>query len=83
MTTGLLIMTKKELDRIGVITNVIEKRIKQSDAMKVLGLSKRQVIRLVKSGQKLSLRSSIWKYQHHQWQMIFHQGTPCHGKSHE
>jgi len=46
MTTGLLIMTKKELDRIGVIRNVAAKKIKQSEAMKILGLSKRQIIRL-------------------------------------
>lgn len=36
MTTGLLIMTKKELDRIAAIKNVVEKRIEQSDVYCVL-----------------------------------------------
>ncbi|MEK3714568.1 nuclear transport factor 2 family protein [Paenibacillus sp. FSL R7-0333] len=26
--------------------------------------------------QQHSLRSSIWKYEHSKWQMVFHQGTP-------
>jgi hypothetical protein len=24
-----------------------------------------------------SLRSSLWEQKHGQWQMVFHQGTPC------
>ena len=63
MTTGLLIMTNKELDRIGVIKNVIEKRIKQIDAMKVLGLSKRQVIRLVKDYRRDGESALISKHR--------------------
>ncbi|MCW8405308.1 nuclear transport factor 2 family protein [Legionella pneumophila] len=27
---------------------------------------------------KSSLRSSLWQYKHNRWQMVFHQGTPCH-----
>ena len=27
--------------------------------------------------QQHSLRSSIWKYEHSKWQMVFHQGTPA------
>lgn len=32
----------------------------------------------IRLGLKSSLRSSIWRYQDNQWQMIFHQGTLCH-----
>ncbi|WP_340022978.1 DUF4440 domain-containing protein [Paenibacillus sp. FSL K6-1096] len=27
--------------------------------------------------QQHSLRSSIWKYEHAKWKMVFHQGTPA------
>ncbi len=38
----------KEVERLTVIAQVTEKKLKQSEAMKLLNLSKRQVIRLVK-----------------------------------
>ncbi len=30
-----------------------------------------------KSGETKSLRSSIWRNEHGNWKMIFHQGTHC------
>lgn len=63
MTMGLLTMTKKELDRIGIIKNVAEKRFKQSEAMKALGLSKRQVIRLVKDYRRAGESALISKHR--------------------
>ncbi len=32
-------------------------------------------------GTRRSLRSSIWKHNGSNWQMIFHQGTNCHTES--
>jgi hypothetical protein len=52
MPRGLLTMNTQEIERVTVIRQVVEKRIKQSKAMKLLKLSKRQVIRLVKKYRK-------------------------------
>ncbi|MEE8057236.1 MAG: helix-turn-helix domain-containing protein [Pseudomonadales bacterium] len=41
-------MSKKERDRVAVITQVIDKRLNQSQAAKQLGITTRQVRRLVK-----------------------------------
>lgn len=30
-----------------------------------------------------SLRSSIWRYEHGRWQLLFHQGTPAHSPRNE
>ena len=45
MKGGLLTMSTCELDRITVIKKVAEKAIKQREAMAILNLSKRQIIR--------------------------------------
>ena len=45
---GVLKVTNKELKKLRVIEQVIEKKIKQKTAAKVLGLSVRQIIRLAK-----------------------------------
>lgn len=42
-------MSTKEVERLTVIAQVAERRLKQRQAMRWLGLSKRQVIRLVKA----------------------------------
>ena len=63
MTEGLLVMTKKERDRIGIIRNVVEKRLKQCEAMTILGLSKRQIIRLVKGYRGTGETSLISKHR--------------------
>ena len=42
-------MSQSELERIALIRKVLEKKVKQKDAAKELGLSKRQMIRLVAS----------------------------------
>jgi hypothetical protein len=49
MLNELLTMSKQELKRIQVIRQVIDKKCTQQAATKELGLSKRQVIRLVKA----------------------------------
>jgi len=48
MPSGLLTMSTKEIERAALISAVAEKRLKQREAMGLLDLSKRQVIRLVK-----------------------------------
>lgn len=52
MPSGLLTMSDKEIKRVSVIKQIAEKRLKQRDGMKLLDLSKRQVIRLVKKYRK-------------------------------
>ncbi len=49
MTEGILTMSSQEIDRLTVIIQVSEKRLKQKEAMDLLDLSKRQIIRLVKA----------------------------------
>ncbi len=49
MPRGLLTMSLHELDRVTVIQQIIEKHVKQRDAKRLLNLSSRQVIRLVKA----------------------------------
>ncbi len=48
MPRGLLTMSAQEIDRLTVIQKVVEKCLKQSEAMRLLKLSKSQTIRLVK-----------------------------------
>lgn len=52
MPDGLLTMSSQEIERLTVITQVVEKRLKQREAMRLLNLSKRQIIRLVKDYRK-------------------------------
>jgi transposase len=49
MIDGLVTMSMRELGRINLIRKVAEQGLKQSVVMRELGLSKRQVIRLVKA----------------------------------
>jgi hypothetical protein len=57
----LLTMTDKELHRINIIKNVIEKRIQGVDAAHCLGLSPRQVCRLTKRYLKYGAEGLISK----------------------
>lgn len=52
MPSGLLTMSDKEIERLTVIKRVADKQLKQSHAAKLLGLSSRQIIRLVKRYRK-------------------------------
>lgn len=46
MTTGSITMSRREVDRLGVVQAVCERRLRQCDAAQQLGLSVRQVKRL-------------------------------------
>ncbi len=48
MLEGLLLMSAKKIERVGVIKQTVEKDLSQREACQRLKLSKRQVIRLVK-----------------------------------
>lgn len=48
MAKGLITMSRKEVDRLGVIKDVVDKKIKQRQAAKRLRLSIRQIKRLVR-----------------------------------
>lgn len=48
MPSGLLTMSAKEIERVMVIKRVVDNELKQSQAKRLLKLSKRQIIRLVK-----------------------------------
>ena len=41
-------MTEKEIDRLGIINKVLEKRLRVAEAAEILKVSKRQVLRLCK-----------------------------------
>ncbi len=58
---GVLKVTNKELRKLKVIEQVIEKRIKQRKAAKLLGLSVRQIIRLVKNVRREGAQGIIHK----------------------
>ena len=51
MAVGLVIMSERELNRIEVLSQVIQGRMKAVTAANVLGLSRRQVHRLLKDFQ--------------------------------
>lgn len=61
MTDGLLTMSTQEVERLTVISQVAKKRLKQKQAMKLLGLSKRQIIRLVKKYRRDGASSLVSK----------------------
>ncbi len=48
MAKGFITMSRTEVDRLGIIKNVVEKKIKQKQAANRLGLSVRQIKRLVR-----------------------------------
>jgi transposase len=45
---SIIMMSRRELKRLHVIQKVLEKRLKQKEAADILGLKKRQIIRIVK-----------------------------------
>ena len=49
MTRGILGMSRKELTRLEVVQAVVAKRMRQSEAATRLGLSARQIKRLVRA----------------------------------
>ena len=51
MVVGLMIMSERELNRIEVLSQVIQGRMTAVTAANVLGLSRRQVHRLLKDFQ--------------------------------
>ena len=54
-------MSNKELERLGVIKNVIDKRLKQSQSSKILKLSIRQVKRLCRNCKKCGRKEFVSK----------------------
>ncbi|HIE53913.1 MAG TPA: helix-turn-helix domain-containing protein, partial [Chromatiaceae bacterium] len=48
MTEERVTMSQRELDRVGVIRQVVEKGLRQRDAARQLGLSVRQIKRLMR-----------------------------------
>ena len=63
MPDGLLTMSSQEIERVTVIKQVVEKRLKQREAMRLLELSKRQIIRLVKDCRKHGPAGLISKHR--------------------
>lgn len=63
MPGGLLTMSTQEIERVTVIRQVTEKRLKQHQAMQLLKLSKRQIIRLVKEYRKHGPAALISKHR--------------------
>lgn len=61
MLNELVTMNAKELKRLEIIREVSKKRLKQKEAMKELGLSKRQIIRLVKDFRKEGEKALVSK----------------------
>ena len=59
MPIGLFTMSTQEIERVTVIRQVVGKHLKQRQAMRLLKLSKRQVIRLVKKYRKLRTRVTL------------------------
>ena len=52
MQSGLLTMSNKEIERLAIIEKIVDKRLRQHKGAKLLGLSSRQMIRLVKKYRK-------------------------------
>lgn len=65
MQGGLLTMSSQEIERVTVIKQVAQKRLKQREAMQLLDLSKRQIIRLVKNYRKHGPEALISKQRGH------------------
>jgi len=63
MQKGLLTMSMQEVDRSGIIRQVVEKRLKQKEAMGLLNLSKRQIIRLVERYRREGSKGLISKHR--------------------
>lgn len=58
---GLFTMSKKEINRISIMEELIKKEIKQKQAVKILGLSARQVRRLKKRYKREGAKGLIHK----------------------
>ncbi len=63
MKTGRIAMSDREIDRLLIIEKVVGRRIKQIDGARQLGISKRQMIRLVKTYRKEGASGLISKHQ--------------------
>lgn len=63
MPGGLLKMSTQEIERVTVIRRVAEKCLKQRQAMQLLRLSKRQIIRLVKAYRKDGSAALVSKHR--------------------
>jgi transposase len=61
MSTGLLTMSDREIERVTVIKRITEKQLKQSEGAKLLKLSSRQIRRLVKDYRRLGSAGLISK----------------------
>ncbi len=57
-------MSYEELDRVGVIERVIEKRLTQREAARMLGLTSRQVRRLCRVSERRGLKLSVERLRH-------------------
>lgn len=58
---GEIVMSKKEVERISVLDNLLQKRIKQIHAAKQLGISDRQVRRILKEYTRCGAKGLIHK----------------------
>ena len=56
----ILTMSVREIDKLKVIHEVLQKRLKQRQAARQLGLGTRQVIRLCKRVRREGNRGLIW-----------------------
>jgi len=63
MNGTLLTMSRKEIDCLEVIKDVIEKRIKQKDAAERLGVSSRHIRRLLKNYEKSGVDALVSKHR--------------------
>lgn len=73
MTGGLLTMSTKEVERVTVVKQVIDKRLKQNVAAKLLNLSTRQLRRLMKKYRRSGTAGLISKQRG--WSNHCHQGV--------
>lgn len=60
---GYITMSNKEIDRLATIQRICNKQIKQKDAATVLGLTTRQVRRLVRGYQKQGANALVSKHR--------------------
>jgi plasmid maintenance system antidote protein VapI len=52
-------MSYEELDRVRVIERVIEKRLSQAEAARILGVTTRQVRRLRRANERVEVRAAL------------------------
>ena len=64
MGDGGLLLSMRESDRVAVIREVAERRLRQSEAARRLGLGVRQVKRLVRRGSGLGTARVVGRIVH-------------------